>query len=705
MKKILTILFAVTAIFCRAQNLAVNTTGATGNVSSMVDIVSTNKGILIPRLSLISTTDAATIATPATSLLVYNTNASVTGGQGVGYYYNSGTSLLPVWVKLTGTKDAWILGGNTAITEPAVPATYGTSTIAPTENYLGTTDAKDLVFATNNTERMRLMKTTGNVGIGTAAPGVKLDIVSTGNSMGLRILSGNTAQLTYLSIGRTTEYAQIGACTANTFFLDAAAGDMAVKNFNSGKLLLGASFSANADMAIIPGGNVGIGINPPLEKLHIGSSSTSSLRISGLASTSTLVTNSTDVMIMADGNGTLRRSSESVKDAWYTTGNATTALRSIGTTSNQPFQFIANNIARGRVNPADGEFVWNGTTSPYGGDALNAMSTAALPFPINGFTAFDGSGVWGEVMSTSPTRFSAVSGFYGGSGDGSGVLGNYSGTNTSIIRSGVLGYLSTPVATGGAGVLGYSAIASGNQHMGTLGYYNSTSFGIGAYGIGTGGGIIVGNFDIGVVGWRANNANYSGYFNGNHVIANGTKSASVGTTKGNQLLYASESPEVWFEDFGAAKLVNGTCTINLDPLFLQTVFIDDAHPMHVFIQMEGEANDVFVNKGTSSFEVKEKGNGISNASFSYRLVAKRLNFQDHRFGNDPVWGKGDTRKYMEYAYPPPVDYDGAIKLQERLKREGQQAPYMTGFVTQKQMQQEIEKLETNRFKMRVTENK
>jgi hypothetical protein len=121
--------------------------------------------------------------------------------------------------------------------------------------------------------------------------------------------------------------------------------------------------------------------------------------------------------------------------------------------------------------------------------------------------------------------------------------------------------------------------------------------------------------------------------------------------------------------------------------------------------MEGEANDVFVNKGTSSFVVKEKGNGVSNASFSYRLVAKRLNFQDHRFGNDPVWGKGDTRKYMEYAYPPPVDYDGAVKLQERLKREGQQAPYLPGFVTQKQMQQEIEKLETNRLKMRVIENK
>ena len=114
----------------------------------------------------------------------------------------------------------------------------------------------------------------GNVGIGTTTPTIKLDVVSPNNTLGLRLLSGDNSQLSYLSVGKATEYAQIGACTAGTFFSDALDGDMAIKNYNSGKILLGASFIANAAMSIIPGGNVGIGISSPTYKLHVINSAT-----------------------------------------------------------------------------------------------------------------------------------------------------------------------------------------------------------------------------------------------------------------------------------------------------------------------------------------------------------------------------------------------------------------------------------------------
>ncbi len=45
------------------------------------------KGLLIPRVALSSNTDVTTIPSPANSLVVYNTNAGMTNGNGVGFYY------------------------------------------------------------------------------------------------------------------------------------------------------------------------------------------------------------------------------------------------------------------------------------------------------------------------------------------------------------------------------------------------------------------------------------------------------------------------------------------------------------------------------------------------------------------------------------------------------------------------------------------
>lgn len=101
-------LSCVTNLQMKAQNVAINTDGATPDVSAMLDIVNSSKGLLIPRVSLSSSSDAATISSPAVSLLVYNTNAAITGtyGDGVGYYYNAGTTGSPSWRKLA-------MGGDT----------------------------------------------------------------------------------------------------------------------------------------------------------------------------------------------------------------------------------------------------------------------------------------------------------------------------------------------------------------------------------------------------------------------------------------------------------------------------------------------------------------------------------------------------------------------------------------------------------------
>lgn len=76
-----------------AQNIAINTSGNPANSSAGLDIEFTDKGVLIPRVALQSLTDNTTIASPATSLLVYSSGGVIADG----YYYNSGTPASPVW--------------------------------------------------------------------------------------------------------------------------------------------------------------------------------------------------------------------------------------------------------------------------------------------------------------------------------------------------------------------------------------------------------------------------------------------------------------------------------------------------------------------------------------------------------------------------------------------------------------------------------
>ena len=322
------------------------------------------------------------------------------------------------------------------------------------------------------------------------------------------------------------------------------------------------------------------------------------------------------------------------------------------------------------------------------------MTTNATNFyGINGYNAqATGEAIFGQNTNIT-NSFSAIEGT-SSSPIGGGIYGNSTGVPTIATQTptGVLGaYVggtSTGIRIGVRGVSGKTATTptpatTGNQLIGVLGSYTGGAgsfFGIGVYGLATGGAYIAGNVDVGVVGWRSDNQNYSGYFNGNHVIANGSKSASVGTSKGNQLLYVTETPGVWFEDIGRGKLENGYIKITLDPMFLETVFIDDKHPISVFLQEEGDSNGLYVIPQKDGFIVKEKQNGTSNIEFSYRIMAKRLHFQDHRFGSDPVWGPGDTRKYNKYATPPPIDYSQKIKMDEYNSKNPQKDLYPDGFI-------------------------
>jgi hypothetical protein len=66
-----------------SQSMSINTNAAVADTSAMLDVSSTTKGLLIPRMTAVQRT---AIPTPATGLLVYQTDGST------GFYYYNGSS-------------------------------------------------------------------------------------------------------------------------------------------------------------------------------------------------------------------------------------------------------------------------------------------------------------------------------------------------------------------------------------------------------------------------------------------------------------------------------------------------------------------------------------------------------------------------------------------------------------------------------------
>ncbi len=132
-----------------AQNgVSISNNGTPPDASAMLDLQSSDKGLILPRVMLTSTNVTAPVQSPALSLLVYNTNTAGSGATAVtpGFYYWDGTQ----WVALKSAAggQGWGLTGNTG-------TTAGT-------NFLGTTDNQPLSIQVNNTEKVRV-ETNGTI--------------------------------------------------------------------------------------------------------------------------------------------------------------------------------------------------------------------------------------------------------------------------------------------------------------------------------------------------------------------------------------------------------------------------------------------------------------------------------------------------------------------------------------------------------------
>ena len=239
------------------------------------------------------------------------------------------------------------------------------------------------------------------------------------------------------------------------------------------------------------------------------------------------------------------------------------------------------------------------------------------------------------------TNLGTGAGLRGDSDSGIGVRGesNYQyGTGVYGVANHTGGYENYGVygesaSSSGCGVYGVATAESGSNY-GVVGRsYSNDGFGVigvnyeedgsGVYGYSTEGN--------GVKGYSWPESDGVGVYYSNGLAGSGNKSCVVKTSRGPTLMYCQESPENWFEDFGEGQLVNGRCRVELDPLYLETVTIDDENPMKVFVQPKSfDCKGLALVPGSTGFDVGELLSGESDSPFTYRVVAKRRGFEEER---------------------------------------------------------------------------
>ncbi|WP_106915720.1 tail fiber domain-containing protein [Chryseobacterium aurantiacum] len=203
----LLLLFLIFENSFQAQ-VGINTT--TPSPSSVLEIMGSNKGLLIPRIALTGSSDTVTIPLPANSLMIYNTAA--VNDVFPGYYYWSTTA--GRWTKVLDdlkpiVMTGWSLTGNSGMVNGV--------------NFIGTSDNVDVIFKRNNIVSGVLNTTntifgvnslTANtIGLNNTAVGVNNLISNTTGSMntaiGAEVLSNNKSGIQNTGYGYRALYSNL----------------------------------------------------------------------------------------------------------------------------------------------------------------------------------------------------------------------------------------------------------------------------------------------------------------------------------------------------------------------------------------------------------------------------------------------------------------------------------------------------------------
>jgi len=257
-KKLLLIFIIILFSSCYslfAQNVCISASGVAPQASAMLEVLSSSKGLLVPRVTLTGTTDITTVSSPADWLIVFNT--ATVSDVTPGIYYRDNT--LVRWVRmgklytanngLTLNSDNFQLGGSliqhTTITQGAFNMIYN---LDGTGNF----DVQDA-----GTSKL-YVKNNGMVGINTNNPALQLTLAGANAVFGV----DNTAIFQAKNSAGTYENYLTPRGSDNITYLNYGSSGFNIRNNSSTSTI----FMTN-------GNYVGIGTTTPGSLFSVGASS------------------------------------------------------------------------------------------------------------------------------------------------------------------------------------------------------------------------------------------------------------------------------------------------------------------------------------------------------------------------------------------------------------------------------------------------
>jgi trimeric autotransporter adhesin len=235
MKSFLILLITISLMGSANAQMKLGNNPTTTNANALLELETTNKGLLLPRVALTSTSAAAPLLAHIAGMTVYNT--VTIGNVTPGIYYNDGT----VWIR-PSTFSASTLWGTTGNT--------GTTTAA---NFIGTADNNDILFKRNNVKA-------GLLSLSNIAFGVNTLLATTGNynvAIGTNANRDNVAGSESVAVG----YGTLATNVAGKYIVAIGHQSQAKANLSSTVIATGntsvGAFSLNG-ASDMPSNNTGI---------------------------------------------------------------------------------------------------------------------------------------------------------------------------------------------------------------------------------------------------------------------------------------------------------------------------------------------------------------------------------------------------------------------------------------------------------------